>query len=211
MVHSNSNHFFSQSDCNNPLRMTHFCSNDSISRIKSITLVNACDLEHCVSWAVLPSIWKQRYYFTGGGSFWPGLWVLFLCWYCSESDPNKILGNWCGDTVIVSFGSFKGLFIVITQKTKVAWCSDTGIVFPGSLKRLSIIITQQNMGPWFSDTVIFLYGIFKQLSIIINRNIWNQCVFWVWVGCRFFLMVSEGLSSRKNIVIECVSAVNDFY
>ena len=62
---------FSWSDCNNPLILTHFCSKDPISRMKSTTLVNACELEHCTAWAVLPSICKQIYYFTGGSSFWP--------------------------------------------------------------------------------------------------------------------------------------------
>ena len=39
-------------DCNNPLRLTHFFQNDSSSRIKSITLVNAIDLAHCAAQAV---------------------------------------------------------------------------------------------------------------------------------------------------------------
>ena len=33
----------------------------------------------------------------------------------------------------------------------------------------------------------FFSGIFKQLSIVINRNILNQHIFWVWVGCRLIL------------------------
>ena len=81
---------FSLSDCSNPLWITHCCSNDIISIIKSITLVNAHDLEHYSAWAVLQTIWKQRYSFPGGVSFWPGLWVIFLCWHFSESDSNKI-------------------------------------------------------------------------------------------------------------------------
>ena len=32
--------------------MKYCCSHYSISIIKSITLVNSCDLEHCVAWAV---------------------------------------------------------------------------------------------------------------------------------------------------------------
>ena len=50
---------------------------------------------------VPPYIWKQRYYFPGWGSLSPGLWVLFLCWYCSESDTNKI---WALGAVTLLFG-----------------------------------------------------------------------------------------------------------
>ena len=81
--------YFSHSDCNNPLIMTHCCSNDSISRIESITLVNAHDVIYYAARALFPSIWKQRYYFMGGGSLWPGLWVVLLSWYFIGSDPNK--------------------------------------------------------------------------------------------------------------------------
>ena len=79
----------SSSDCNNPLIMTYCCSNDSISRIKANTLLNARDLAHCSVWELSPSIWKLRYYFLGGGSFWPGLWVVLLYWYWNYSYPNK--------------------------------------------------------------------------------------------------------------------------
>ena len=41
---------FSRSDYKNPLIITHFCSNYLISIIKSITLVNECDLENCAAW-----------------------------------------------------------------------------------------------------------------------------------------------------------------
>ena len=77
---------FSCSEFKNPLRMTHLCSNDSISIVKSINLVNALDLTHCASWEVFPSIWKQRYYFPGVGRFWSGLLVVIFCWHCSEWD-----------------------------------------------------------------------------------------------------------------------------
>ena len=60
---------FSNSDCNNPLIVTHYYSNYLISRIESITLVYAYDLEHCAAWELLPSILKHRYYFTGGRYF----------------------------------------------------------------------------------------------------------------------------------------------
>ena len=54
--------FFSCYECNNNFTITHGCSNYSISRIKSTTLANSPDLEHCAAWAVFPYIWKQRYY-----------------------------------------------------------------------------------------------------------------------------------------------------
>ena len=43
---------------------------------------------------------KKWYYFTGGGSFWPILWVILLYLYCSESDTKKMV-TWFSDTVIV--------------------------------------------------------------------------------------------------------------
>ena len=80
---------FSRSDCNNYLIMTHFWSNDSISIMKSITLVNARDFSHCAEWELPPSILKLRYSFTGGGILWLVLWFFLLSWYCSDSDPKN--------------------------------------------------------------------------------------------------------------------------
>ena len=79
---------FISSECKNHLIITHWCSNNQISRIKSITLVDALDLTHCDVRAVLPSIRKQRYPFPSEESFWPGLWVVLLYLYFSESDTN---------------------------------------------------------------------------------------------------------------------------
>ena len=45
---------FISSDCNNTLRTAHFCSNDTIPIIESITLVNYIDFSHCDVWTVLP-------------------------------------------------------------------------------------------------------------------------------------------------------------
>ena len=77
---------------NKIFRMTHYCSNDPIPRIKSITIVNACDFSHFVAWENFPSIWKQIYYFPDGGSFsndvlveglfWCLLWLNSI-WVCS--------------------------------------------------------------------------------------------------------------------------------
>ena len=58
---------FSRSDCNNPLIMTHLCSSDSISGIKSTNLVNASDFSNCAEWELPPSILKLKYSFPGGG------------------------------------------------------------------------------------------------------------------------------------------------
>ena len=95
---------FSISDCKNHLRMIHFCSNESISIILSITLVNTRDLAHCATWALLLSIWKQKYYFPGGGFFFD--WHMqvypkwYMCWCCSY----KWLVNWWSDTVTIFLG-----------------------------------------------------------------------------------------------------------
>ena len=45
---------FSWSDSNELFIMTHCCSNDSISRIKSITSINVHDLERCSVWSDFP-------------------------------------------------------------------------------------------------------------------------------------------------------------
>ena len=79
---------FSSSDCKKTLIMTYLCSNDSVSRIKLTTLFNAHDLAHCYDRAVFPFI-KKRYYFSYGGSLQPFLWVVLLCWHCSESELNR--------------------------------------------------------------------------------------------------------------------------
>ena len=57
------------SEYNNTLRMTHCCSNDSISRIQSINLLDSLELAHQASWAYFPSLWKQIYYFLNWGGF----------------------------------------------------------------------------------------------------------------------------------------------
>ena len=60
--------FFSGSYCNNPLIITHFFSNESISNIAFITLINALDLAHCAAWESFPLLLKHKHYFPGGGS-----------------------------------------------------------------------------------------------------------------------------------------------
>ena len=60
---------FSQSDWNNIFRMTHCCSNNLISIIKSITPFNARVLAHCDSWEDFPSIWEYIYSLSDRVSF----------------------------------------------------------------------------------------------------------------------------------------------
>ena len=70
MVTIGMDHIFSSlSDCNNPLRFTHFCLNYSMSRTESIILVYAHYLSHCAVREVLPSNLKQRYSFPYGYGF----------------------------------------------------------------------------------------------------------------------------------------------
>ena len=57
--------FSSCLDCNNPLIITHFCSNKSISNIAFRTFINALDLSHCAAWEIFPSILKHIYSFPG--------------------------------------------------------------------------------------------------------------------------------------------------
>ena len=49
------------SGCNIPLGTIHCCSNLSIYRKESITLVIILDLIHLTAWAVLPYFWKHIY------------------------------------------------------------------------------------------------------------------------------------------------------
>ena len=108
---------FSWYDFTKPLRTTNFCSNDLTSRFRSITLANVHDLEHCTSWVIYQSIWKQIYYFLGGGSFWSGLLVLFLCWNCIESNPNKICSFGAVTQLLLFWGVSKDCAFVNTNKT----------------------------------------------------------------------------------------------
>ena len=60
--------FSSCPECNIPLITIHCCSNESISNIDFRHLIKALDLAHCDARTVLTSVWKQRYYFSVGGS-----------------------------------------------------------------------------------------------------------------------------------------------
>ena len=60
--------FLSFSDYIRPFIMTHICSNQPISNIIFINLIKALDLSHCAARTILPSVWKIRYPFPGGGS-----------------------------------------------------------------------------------------------------------------------------------------------
>ena len=78
--------YFFHYDCNNPLRMTHWCSNESMSRILSISLVNTRDLAHCAVWALLPYVWKQIYSFPGGGIVFTSVCKFLLNYFCISID-----------------------------------------------------------------------------------------------------------------------------
>ena len=51
-----------------PLSTTHCCSNVSIERTESITLVIILDLIHLADWAFSPSFWENIYYLPTGGN-----------------------------------------------------------------------------------------------------------------------------------------------
>ena len=57
---------FSGGDCNIHLSTTHYCSNVSIERTESITLVITLDLIHLVAWSDLPFFVKHIYYLPTG-------------------------------------------------------------------------------------------------------------------------------------------------
>ena len=51
--------------CNTPLKLTHFCSSYSILIIVLAEFFKSLYLSHCATCVILPSVWKQRYYFPG--------------------------------------------------------------------------------------------------------------------------------------------------
>ena len=53
----------SHSDCNRSLWITHCWSNESMSGILSITLVDTRDSSRCSAWSLLPSYWEQKGFF----------------------------------------------------------------------------------------------------------------------------------------------------
>ena len=59
---------FSHGDCNINFSRTHCCSNVSIERTESITLVIILDLIHLAAWSDLPSIIKHIYSLPTGGN-----------------------------------------------------------------------------------------------------------------------------------------------
>ena len=139
-------YIFSFSYCCGPLVMTQFCSIDSILRIKSITLVDASDLEHCIAWVSFSSIWKERYYFrveVVSDLSYENCYFFYIA-------MNQILLK-SGDLVQWHCDSFWGEFQRTVhshhQKNHGTCCSDIVIVYYGSLKLLIIIITQQNLVP----------------------------------------------------------------
>ena len=60
--------YFSCGDCNISFSATYCCSNVSIERTESITLVIILDLIHLAAWSDLPSFIKHIYYLPAGGN-----------------------------------------------------------------------------------------------------------------------------------------------
>ena len=60
--------YFSHGDCNIHLIPTYFCSDVSVERTESITLVIILDLIHLTAWSDLPSFIKHIYYLPTGGN-----------------------------------------------------------------------------------------------------------------------------------------------
>ena len=94
--------YFICSGCNTPLMVKHLFSNGLIEIIYSITWIDAIYLEHCVSWGFLPSVFKQRYSFTDGGSFNDVFGVGKIC-RCRVG--WSLIWTW----VVVVFGSCKSV------------------------------------------------------------------------------------------------------
>ena len=61
--------YFSRGDCNITLSTTPCCSNLSIYRTESITLVLIFDLLHLSAWSDLPSFIKHIYFLPTDGNF----------------------------------------------------------------------------------------------------------------------------------------------
>ena len=80
----------------------HLFSNGLIEIIYSITWIDDIYLEHCASWGFLPSLLKQRYSFTDGGSFNDVFGVGKIC-RCRVG--WSLIWTW----VVVVFGSFKSV------------------------------------------------------------------------------------------------------
>ena len=60
--------YYSRGGCNTPLSTTHGCSNLSIDRTESITLVVILDLIHLSTWSCLPSFRKHICSLPTGGN-----------------------------------------------------------------------------------------------------------------------------------------------
>ena len=175
---------FSSSEWNNPLIMEHWFSNSWIIIIKSTTLFNTRDLEHCEAWSFSPSVWKICY-LPGRGSLWPGLRVMFLCWHCSESDPNRIwaLGEL---TLCIFLGVLKDCASSPPKKSLALVTVAVWFLFWESQTTGNHHYPKKS-GPFVQWHCNNFSESFKQLRMDNNRNIWNQNVFCLRVGYRFVL------------------------
>ena len=76
------------SDCNTDLRITIICYYYPMEIIVSTTFGRSLDLEHCISQAVLPSVWKQRHSFPYWDSLWCIILSMLLIWRWSWYNKN---------------------------------------------------------------------------------------------------------------------------
>ena len=136
------------------------------------------------------------------------VYALFYCLYIVVVKILTKYGNlvhWHRNVL----GSFKGLLTIITKKNQGTWFSDTVIVYSMRLKRPSITKPQQNMPPWCSDTGIVFLEVSNNWVLLSTEIFEINMSFEYGLHVYLFWIMSEGLSSRENIFIECVSVGNN--
>ena len=161
--------FSSPYDCTNPFILTQCCSNVSISRTKSITLINSHDLEHCVVWVVFTTIWKKdtiyRVEVVSDLNY-------DLC-SCVRIAVNKIL---------TEYGHLVKWHCDLGEGNQMTMCHHHPITSWKCVQWHYDCLFWESQTPehhhnptkyftWFSDTTIGFYGSFKLRSIVINRAI----------------------------------------
>ena len=151
--------------------MKHWCLNESMSIILSMTLVNTHGLAHWAERAHLLYIRKQKDSFPGGVSFYCLVKVSpkwFPCWYCF----CKLLSTWWSDTVISFLWCFKLLNIIININA-FSWIliffNCLQIIFNGISRFLMyiIIVSRQRSvsGLWVKFNINFLSSMLWHFGI----------------------------------------------
>ena len=90
-----------------------------------------------------------------------------------------------------------------------AWCSDTLIVHSGSLKKLSIIVTPK-IWALGALTLLFFLRVSNDWASSSTEIFGINMYFEYGLNADLFWMMTGGLSSREQILLECVFAVNVF-